>query len=179
MSVKYSEVELDAILVSLVPHLRLHPSLDPFCVLKSLATQESSYGKNCKPRFEPYYAPGGLYFTRSPELQAAYEKHGAGVSFSYGPFQILYATAMRFGYEKDATPESLERADLSGLYVCRLLNYLVIKKKDVTLDALADSYNSGNSKDRRSESVQQYVANILYDYNRLIKNKPKKGIENV
>jgi hypothetical protein len=89
---------------------------------------------------------------------------GGDVSNSFGPFQILYATAIYYGYPKNVDPRGLESAETSGHYVVKLLNEK-IGKGAKTADKLADAYNSGTHLDFRGPNVQRYVQKFLKIYN--------------
>lgn len=159
--------ELDALIrTDLVPKLRLPEGIHAFCFLKALTGQESSFGKNDKPRFEPAYAPGGLYYQKNKLLKELYLLYGPLISMSYGAFQMMYPTALQYGFSKALSPLELWDASISGFYVVQYLNDKCAKGAK-SLEQLADAYNSGSYADKRLPQVERYIQNFLKIYDEM------------
>jgi hypothetical protein len=125
--------------------------IDGARLLWAISGCESSFGQNCKPRFEPGYFTGGHYFNRSQAVRDAVAMWGRDASCSYGPWQLMAINA--HGY----TPEELgSTPEYACAATVRFLNsYILGSLKARTLSAILDSYNSGNWKD--SNIPQKYV----------------------
>jgi hypothetical protein len=124
--------------------------LNMMALLQALAEIESSYGLNNKSRFEKAYAPGGSLFKRSQLLQDVYNQADVGdrqgIASSWGPWQIMYIVAYEMGYR--GRPSELTYPEKVIKYVVKFLNARILKKNPTLLEAIFDSYNSGNFKDK-------------------------------
>lgn len=141
--------------------------LDPLKLLKTICRLESSFGNNCLPRFEPAYYPSGLYFAKSKLLKEAWDLWGPLVSFSYGPFQMLYCKLLELGYPLQNSPLDAWNGYVSGPYVIELLNDIT-SRGFKTLEEILSGYNGGLMAIKKpNPGVLKYVANGLQIYNSL------------
>ena len=134
--------------------------IDGSVFLAALLFCESSFGKNIKTRKEPWYSPGGKYF--KDKLKKAFDKYGEGVCCSWGPWQIMYATAMGYGYKGE--PDNLLDPAISLPIAIKYLND-GIDSGAGTVAQLADYYNSGGFKARKAPTG--YVRKCVSAYNGL------------
>lgn len=112
--------------------------------LYALAGQESAFGRMNLMRYEPNYGPGGLYYQKSKELKQAYFDYGgAPVCCSYGPWQIMYSTAVQYGYK--GHPLSLYNGYVSIPFVCAKLQ-ADWDRGAKTLEQILSAYNTGSFK---------------------------------
>lgn len=131
-------------------------SLDPKLILWALAGNESSFGANCKPRFEPAYFNGK--YSKSADMQELIKDYGEDAAKSYGPWQLLLVNAP--GFTPAELADDAEKAITAtiGFLNRRIFNAL----QSVTLEEIADAYNSGNWRD--SNVPHEYIANFLKHY---------------
>lgn len=118
--------------------------IEPVRFLWALSGNESSFGRNLTPRFEPAYFKGGSYYQNSPEVQALVEKYGHAAACSYGPWQLLLVNAI------GCTPDQLQ-SDIGACARATIdfINREIVGRQQArTMDAIADAWNTGNWKDR-------------------------------
>ena len=120
--------------------------LNKKALLIALAKNESSFGKDCTPRLEPAYDFGGHYFRRSPIIRMQHRKFGNAVAKSYGPFQVMYPTAVELGYDINRPPEELGEFETNIEYAIRYINHRALRKA-ISVQDIFDAYNSGSSHD--------------------------------
>jgi len=130
--------------------------------LAALLFCESKFGKNCKPKAEAAYTPEGKHF--DAELRRLHNQYGRGVSCSWGPWQIMYVTALDLGYQ--GPPEDLAKPEVSIFYVVKYLNE-GIAAGAICVSQLADFYNVGKIKARKVPTG--YVRTCISAYNGLAK----------
>lgn len=135
-------------------------NIDPKALLAALLFCESSMGQNTEPRVEPAYLPGGVYFDNEL-VQEAYQRYGQAAAASYGPWQILYITALELGF--DGTPEELADPATNLEFVIKYLNQRAFKRGAHTLSQIADVYNSGFHLDRNIPV--DYIRKCVRAYN--------------
>lgn len=141
-------------------YLKFPFEIDKLQFLFALSGVESSFGKNNKPRYEPAYGQGGLYFRRSIALQREVAMYGRDAASSWGPWQILHIVAVEYGY--DGAPHELQFADVSLPFVVAHLNKFVSRGAD-TLEKVLDCYNSGNHRD--ANVPENYIQKFIAHYN--------------
>jgi len=112
------------------------------------------------PRFEPAYAPGGLYFRNSSMVRREYAKWGSSASCSYSNFQIMFIVARELGY--DAPPLALDKDSVALPYVVRYINKRVLKRGAKTVAEIADAYNSGTHRD--ANVPERYINKFTRKY---------------
>jgi hypothetical protein len=130
------------------------PELNRVALLRAICQVESSYGKNIGARFEPAYGYKGRYWTAA-HVRELWWKHGDLAACSYGPTQILYVVAWELGYRE--APCVLHSCWEHALeYTVELLNRRILARfrkgqgwvaHAVTIEDIADSYNSGTHRD--------------------------------
>lgn len=128
-------------------------------LLGAIAFNESSFGKNNVPKYEPSWDKGGKYYDE--ELGKLYSKRAAT---SRSSFQIMYPIAVReYGLSRFVIPEQLETDHVAIFYVFKYILKKVEKGAD-TVEKILDAYNSGTHKDAQSEHVKAYVSRGLKAY---------------
>lgn len=143
------------------------PGIDARKLLITIAKMESSFGADCRPRFEPAYYPGGLYFKKSKELQFAFEHWGALVSFSYGPFQIMWVVAHELGFPNHQPPLDLWSGHFSAPFVVKYINRS-ISKGATKVEQILATYNGGlGALKNPNDAVKRYVLKGLSIYQSL------------
>jgi len=133
---------------------------DGRALLGALAENESAFDHGDAPRFEPSYYYGGRYYDQSKELRDAVALQGALAACSWGPFQLMAANALRFGYPVGEPLYALWHVDVSLPYVVKLVREILSKQKPPTPADLADAFNSGNWRDSISPQVAKYRADF-------------------
>lgn len=128
-------------------------------LLYALAGQESSYGANCGPRFEPAYWDGSA--SRTQEQSELNAKYGRIAAMSYGPWQVMYANAANLG-----TPDAIDTdIDLAADAAVAFLNsYVIGHWKTRNLQEIARVYNSGNLTETMTMGVMRYIENVSRYY---------------
>jgi hypothetical protein len=128
--------------------------LDPILVMWAFAGNESSFGKDCTPRFEPAYF-SGRYSTEKwqAKLNDEYGEEGAK---SYGPWQVMLCNAP--GY----APSEFIHLEVCATVFIACMNRMIAAQKPTNLDQLADMYNSGNWRDRNVP--EKYIADLRKHY---------------
>lgn len=142
--------------------LKVDFDCDKRCVLLAFCENESSMGM-FNFRYEPAYGLAGLYFRKSKILRELYDVYGPMVSMSYGPMQIMYATAYDLGYR--GHPLALSSLENSIEWVIKYMNR-ASSQGAKSLKLLASSYNGGSiSSWKTNPAVDQYALRIemLYD----------------
>lgn len=138
--------------------------------LYALASKETGVGINNRPRYEPAYGPGGLYYQRSKLLQDLYKKYGALASCSWSPWQILAITAIenqKFPFH----PAMLHNGAVAVPYVVGYLNYLMKMGAD-TLEKLFGAYNAGPGCLKNEKNLpKKYIKESLEFYDSALKLK--------
>ena len=141
-------------------------TLDAGRLLTALACIESGYGANCGPRYEKQYDNGGLYYERSGTVRKAVTRFGRWAACSYGPWQILYTTALELGLPEDTEPASLHHPDLCIPYVIAYLDRRAVNRPGIykarDLAGIFDAYNTGRAHDANVPTA--YIAKGLKAY---------------
>lgn len=136
--------------------LKVPAGIDGATLLYALSGNESDFGANCKPRFEPAYF-SGRYAKAAAQAQLNAE-YGEDAAKSYGPWQVMLINAP--GFAPDELAEDLEKACTATVgYINR---YVLTAQKAVTLEEIADTFNSGNWRDANVPHV--YISNFLQHY---------------
>lgn len=129
------------------PKLEVPEGLNAEAILWAVYGCEHYVPKYNVPRFEPAYAPGGLYYRNSDLVKEKYRLWGRDAACSYSNFQILFITACELGY--DGPPLPLDKDALALLYVVRYINIRIFDKPGrETVEQVGDAYNSGTHLDR-------------------------------
>ena len=126
---------------------------DGTALLRAIADVESSYGANSTPRHESAYCRGGRY-----HRDVLTKLHGCAAHCSYGPWQVMYPTAVELGFE--GTPAELANPETNCLYAVRYLNARAAGAE--TIEHVARAYNGGNI--HATAVPYSYLAKLLTAY---------------
>jgi hypothetical protein len=127
--------------------------LNGVAVMCAFAENESSFGANCKPRYEQAYDVGGRY-AANPEQAALLEKYGRAAAFSYGPWQILPCNA------PGIAPADLdEQPELCAVAFVHDMNRRVLPHAN-SLGQMGQIYNGGHVSAAPLAGVMRYVASL-------------------
>lgn len=138
-------------------------------ILHAIAEVESKHGQHSLASLhEPAYCYKGFYF-RSPngeDLRRLSSVWGCLAHSSYSSWQILFITAYELGFRGDPC---LLRNDTEAIHwVIKLLNRRVFDRwPRLSLEGLADAYNSGNPRDENVPT--DYIAKFSAAYERWLK----------
>ncbi len=129
-------------------------AVDGVRLLWAIAGIESDYGRLADyARHEPAYMPGGRYYQQAFAQRQAWARWGVLAACSFGPFQIMHATARELGF--DGSPALLMEPQTCAEWARRLIVRRFIESHGATtLRHVLDSYNSGTYRD----------ANVPADY---------------
>ena len=116
--------------------------IDGARLLWAIAGNESTFGDNCKPRHEPAYDVGGVYYNRSSAVQATVKRWGPAAACSYGPWQVLLVNTQCSPEELGSDPTKACEAA-----VHYISTFVLGFRKARTLAQILDTYNSGNWRD--------------------------------
>ncbi|MFT5207392.1 MAG: hypothetical protein ACI9CF_001144 [Candidatus Omnitrophota bacterium] len=117
----------------------LHITADEARVLWALNQQEASGRQHVRPRHEPGFYR--RYLKDNSLFKAAEDKYGAqAISSSYGPWQIMYTTAVQYGYS--GAPEDLSHPATSLPFVLKYIRRLE-SRFDQNLENVISAYNAG------------------------------------
>lgn len=134
--------------------------IDPEVLLAAILFCESNMGKNTTPRVEKAYLPGGRYF-KADHVQAAYQEYGEAAAASYGPWQVLYITALELGFS--GSPKELEEPAVNLSFAIKVINQRALRRGARTVAQIADAYNSGSHRDRFVPTG--YIKKLIRAYN--------------
>lgn len=129
-------------------------------VMAAVATNESSLGADCTPRYEPAWDVDGIYARTSLEQQALLQEFGKDAAYSYGVWQLMYYNCP--GY----TPSQLVTdAEAGAKCFLNYFNTYVQRKGAVTLEQIGEVYNSGHVWEvTPPPDIQQYVEKLQVNY---------------
>jgi hypothetical protein len=127
-------------------HLEANSKIDPVTALLAIAHVETSGGvRAMASKHETAYCYGGRY--HSIRLRDLSRVWGCCAHSSWGPWQILYITAVEAGFTGD--PVLLRDPEVSGPYVVAVMNRRVFDAlQGETIIHLFDAWNSGNPRDK-------------------------------
>ena len=127
--------------------------IDPKALLIAMTGNESSWGANCAPRFEPGYYRGGAYYKKPDNdwLRKLVTKYEQCAAMSWGPWQIMFPVAYELGYKGSAHahPWGLYEPEISLHWVVEYLNRRVFNGPlpARTVRQVGDAYNTGSFRD--------------------------------
>lgn len=142
--------------------LKVPVGIDAARLLWALSGCESSFGKNCTPRHEPFYhdlAVSG----KSPQLVNLTARFGCAAHSSFGPWQLLLVNAT-----PTTLPEDFAQLERCALETTAFVNArILIHERAQTVQQVAMAYNSGRwnwdavpaGVARYAEQCQGYYAN--------------------
>jgi hypothetical protein len=144
------------------PALHVGPSINPIALLRAIAAQETSDPVRilaCK--HENAYCYGGKYHREA--AKAAEWRYGCACHCSWGPWQIMYETAVERGFADD--PVQLRDPMISGAYVVAQLNARVFDwLSNPSLQDVFDAWNSGTARDNIFPAKYVSEATALYQH---------------
>jgi len=150
------------------PYLEAPEALNPEAILWAVYGCEHYTKRYYAPRYEPAYAPEGLYYRNSRVVREEYEKWGKSAACSYSNFQILYITATELGYT--GPPLGLDRDSMAIPFVIKYINERIFAKPGhETVEQVADGYNSGTHLDRLKPLA--YMARFRRYYDKAIRKQ--------
>jgi hypothetical protein len=138
--------------------------VDPVQVMWAFSGNESTFGHDCDPRFEPAYWQGGRY-AEDPHQETLNAKYGKLGASSHGIFQIMCCNL--FG---GFTPQELASdVDANGQAFVGFLNKWLDRetlrgRRPRDLGEMADTYNSGNCRDTVTAAVHEYIQRFRHNY---------------
>src|SRR5262252_7951217 len=137
-----------------VAQLAVPADVNGTALLLAIADNETSGGtRAAASKHENAYCYSGPYFNK--QLAELSREWGCAAHSSWGPWQIMYITAVEAGYSGD--PVALRSADASLPFVIETLNRRVFKRLFfVTLSDIFDAWNSGTARDHIIPS--EYIA---------------------
>jgi len=140
------------------PHLSPPEGVDGTKLLWALSGNESNFGRICPPRHENSYHYGSRLYRRSKLLRDLTKEWGCLAHCSFGPWQVMLINVVRFSpLEMLDDPEKAIQAAVSHLN-----NAIFRPQKPKTLAQIADSYNSGNFRDKLVPA--DYIARLKRNY---------------
>ena len=161
-----TNVILDEIISKHAVELRPPEGVNPAVLLHALADVESDHGaRSLATLHESAYCYKGFYY-KSPngdDLRRLSRVYGCLAHSSYSAWQILYLVAYEEGFRGD--PCALRDNAVAIRPVIRVLNRRVFDRYPrISLEGVADSWNSGNPRDENVPHV--YVKRFLEAYER-------------
>lgn len=131
--------------------------IDGVRLLWALAGNESSFGRDCKPRYESAFYTGGAYGS-SDQMVPLITKFGHNAACSYGAWQLMLVNA-----PVGTTPEDFANLDNACLLTINHINRRIIKAQGAkTVEEIADAYNSGSF--RGGVIPRKYISDCLHNY---------------
>jgi len=129
-------------------------------LLATIAFCESDFGRNNRPRVEAGYCPGGRYYRLSAALRRAYSIYGKAAASSWGPWQIMFLSALESGFL--GAPRELAAPAVSIGPVIAYCNHRILRWEGVTVAEFADAYNSGSFEDQNIP--EDYIKKFVQGY---------------
>lgn len=83
--ISFPQLEVIGACVTFGPQLSVPSPLNGEAVMQAIASNESSLGANCGPRYEPAYGEGGRYANA-----ALLSQYGDAAASSHGPWQMMF-----------------------------------------------------------------------------------------
>lgn len=163
------------LILARAPDLDLPGELRPEALLGAIAWQESQLGLVAGARVEPAYLPrrrfagGGLYRRHVVALVTVY---GDAAAASWGAFQIMFPTAWELGYR--GAPWDLDDDEAGIYWTIKYIRRRALERGAITVEQIADAYNSGTHLDRFVPDV--YVAGVTTHYQRILRRLETDGV---
>lgn len=123
-------------------------------LLWAIAGNESSFGFNCTPRYEPAFDRGGPY-ADIPMLN----RFGRDAACSWGPWQIMFANC-----PPDYAPEDMKDLTKAVFATAAFLNHQLYRFEPTSLAAIAAIWNGGNPGAIVKPQVAAYAAKLESNY---------------
>jgi hypothetical protein len=130
--------------------------------LGAFSLNESSGGKNNKPKYESAYGPGGRY-CKGQQLELC-NKYGNAAACSYSSFQLMFVGFYEMGFMP--TPDQAGNDEYAMPAIIKFFNMRVFKDRHKGipnfLGMAGDAYNSGNYKDKNVP--KDYITKLIKNY---------------
>jgi hypothetical protein len=123
-------------------------------LLWAISGNESSFGLNCTPRYEPAFDRGGPYFDA-----AMINRFGRAAACSYGPWQIMFANC-----PPNFTPDSMQFLSNCAFATMAFLNRQLARFEPTSLASIAAIWNGGNPGAIAKPQVAAYAAKLAENY---------------
>lgn len=163
----HSRAEIELMCKMHVEELQVPKGEDGFCILMAICGQESSFGSEDVPRFEPSYSRRSFAWKRSQLLQDLHRAHGDLAAQSYGPFQIMAIKAVELGYPLSLSPINLWSPVVSLPFVIEYINGGYKYGTQSAMDIFAQ-YNAGWGCLKKPSLIpQNYLKTIMPIYHDL------------
>lgn len=114
-------------------------------IAKAIATEESASGTNITPRHEKgYFEKIKVWNKKDPNKiqfwQNLYDKYGEDMEKSYGIYQVMYPTAVDYGFT--GAPQELANPETNRKYFNVIFADLLKKNNNNIINAIS-AYNAG------------------------------------
>lgn len=131
--------------------------LDGRQLMAAIASNESSLGKDCGPRYEPSYDVGGRNVNA---VQAALlKRYGKEAAMSYTPWQLMFINC------PDYSPTELNNdAVIGARCFVNYFNHYVMHFDPRNLSQIAQIYNGGHIFSEIPAGVQTYINRLQVAY---------------
>lgn len=123
-------------------------------LLWALSGNESSFGANCTPRYEPAYDTGGRYADA-----ALLARFGRAAACSYGPWQVMFVNL-----PSNFTPADMDDLDKAAAATIIFLNRQLNRFSPPTLRSIGAIWNGGNPGALQRPEVQDYANELERNY---------------
>jgi hypothetical protein len=132
----------------------LPQNIDGPQLLFAISGNESSFGANCTPRYEPAYDTGGIYADT-----AFLARFGRLAACSLGPWQIMFANC-----PPNFTPESMQFLSNCAVATAAFLSRQLARFEPTSLASIAAIWNGGNPGAIVKPQVAAYAAKLAENY---------------
>lgn len=149
------------------PELQVPEGLDAESILWAIYRMEKYDKHNRVPRFEPAYAPGGIYYESSDAVKALHSTWGNWAACSYSNFQIMFVTAVELSYT--GPPLALDKDKVALPFVVKYVNERIFERGAKTIEEVADAYNSGTHRD--TNKPIRYINKFVRKYKKALRDK--------
>lgn len=123
-------------------------------LLWAISGNESSFGVNCTPRYEPAFDIGGLYADA-----ALLNRFGRGAACSYGPWQIMFCNC-----PADYAPADMADLGKAAMATVAFLNKQLIRFAPPSLSIIGAIWNGGSPSTILKPAVAAYAAELAKNY---------------
>lgn len=163
MANAYPQADILALCRKYGPQLRVPQGINGAALMVAIASNESSIGANCEPRYERNYDRGGLY--DQGDQATLLDQYGKAAACSYGPWQVMAVNALPLTPPELADdPEACAHA-----FVAFFNAYVMAHRKASDLEEIAQVYNAGHISKQKSLGVDLYIRNLSLAYTRALK----------
>lgn len=149
-----SPLDVKAAIAEAVEHwassLHAPDGVNPIALMRAICDNETNGGERWGATLhEPAYCYNGVYYkdpVNGAVLRRLSVPWGCLAHSSFGPWQILFITAVENGFADD--PVRLRDPMVSAEYLVKILNARLFDKiKDATAEDAFDAWNSGRARD--------------------------------